>query len=130
MERARATWTDERLDDLARRVDDGFTRVDQELRTLRTDLGGRIDAQGAELSARIDAQGARIDAQGTDLAARIDAQGARIDAQGTDLAARIDAQGAELGARIDALQRTMLQVGGATIATVLATLASVVVTQL
>jgi hypothetical protein len=112
MERARATWTDERLDDLARRVDDGFTRIDQELRTLRTDLGGRIDAQGAELSARIDAQGARIDAQGTDLAARI------------------DAQGAELGARIDALQRTMVQVGGATIATVLATLASVVVTQL
>ena len=62
MERTRATWTDERLDDLARRVDSGFNRVDEDLRSLRT----------------------------------------------------------ELGTRIDALQRTMLQVGGATIATVLA----------
>jgi hypothetical protein len=62
MERTRATWTDERLDALARRVDSGFNRVDEDLRSLRT----------------------------------------------------------ELGARIDALHRTMLQVGGATIATVLA----------
>ena len=42
-----AAWTDERLDDLARRVDSGFSRVDADLR----DLGGRIDA----LAGRIDA---------------------------------------------------------------------------
>jgi hypothetical protein len=40
MERARATWTDERLDDLARRLDDGFNRVDAELRAVNA----RIDA--------------------------------------------------------------------------------------
>lgn len=40
MERARATWTDERLDDLARRMDDGFNRVDADLRAVNT----RIDA--------------------------------------------------------------------------------------
>jgi hypothetical protein len=34
MDRARATWTDERLDDLARRMDDGFNRVDAELRAV------------------------------------------------------------------------------------------------
>jgi hypothetical protein len=62
VERARATWTDERLDDLSRRVDVGFERVDTELRAIRTELGARIDAQGSELVARIDAQGARIDA--------------------------------------------------------------------
>jgi hypothetical protein len=44
MEHARATWTDERLDDLAHRVDDGFNRVDEDLRSLRTELSGRIDA--------------------------------------------------------------------------------------
>jgi hypothetical protein len=38
MERARATWTDERLDDLARRVDVGFNRVDEELRAVRAEL--------------------------------------------------------------------------------------------
>ena len=44
MERARLTWTDERLDDLARHVDAGFNRLDEELRTMRIELGGRIDA--------------------------------------------------------------------------------------
>jgi hypothetical protein len=44
MERARVTWTDERLDDLARHVDGGFNRLDAELRAMRIELGGRIDA--------------------------------------------------------------------------------------
>jgi hypothetical protein len=41
----RATWTDERLDDLARRVDSGFDRMDRDLRELRAILirfGGGI----------------------------------------------------------------------------------------
>ena len=78
MERARATWTDERLDDLARRMDSGFNRVDEDLRSLRGDLGARID--------------------------------------------RVDA-------RLDALQRTILQVGGGTIAAILAAALSVIATQ-
>jgi hypothetical protein len=44
MERARATWTDERLDELSRRVDDGFNRVDADLRQFRTEVGARFDA--------------------------------------------------------------------------------------
>jgi len=43
MERARATWTDERLDDLARHIDSGFHRLDADIRELRTliiQLGG------------------------------------------------------------------------------------------
>jgi hypothetical protein len=47
MERTRATWTDERLDDLTRRVEDGFRRVDEDIRAL----SGRIDG----LSSRFDA---------------------------------------------------------------------------
>jgi hypothetical protein len=50
MERARATWTDERLDDLSRRVDDGFRRVDQDLRELRSEMNAGFDA----LSVRFD----------------------------------------------------------------------------
>jgi hypothetical protein len=60
MERARVTWTDERLDDLASKVEDGFQRVDSELRDLRTDLGRRIESSERELSRRIDAQGAEV----------------------------------------------------------------------
>ena len=51
----RVAWTDERLDDLARRIDNGFERVDADIRDLRVevretgaelrrDLGGQIDA--------------------------------------------------------------------------------------
>jgi hypothetical protein len=40
VERARATWTDERLDDLSRRMDDGFRRVDEDLRSLRAEISG------------------------------------------------------------------------------------------
>jgi hypothetical protein len=40
VERTRATWTDERLDDLSRRVDQGFERMDRGFERV----DGRIDA--------------------------------------------------------------------------------------
>jgi hypothetical protein len=45
------TGTDERLDDLSRRMDQGFARVEADLRALAE----HIDAQGSSLSAGIDA---------------------------------------------------------------------------
>ena len=69
---------------------------DQAGRNVIVVMGSRFD----ELSAKIDAQGARLEA-------KIDAQGARldgkIDAQGARLEAKIDAQ----GARIEVLQRVI-----------------------
>jgi hypothetical protein len=79
VERARATWTDERLDDLARRMDDGFRRVDEDLRSLRAEM---------------------------------------------------NAMGTRLDARIDALQRTMIQVAGAMMATYVAGFLGLIATQL
>jgi hypothetical protein len=38
----RAAWTDERLDDLATTMREGFSRVDQDIRDLRTELKGEI----------------------------------------------------------------------------------------
>lgn len=35
----RETWTDERLDDLSRKVDEGFARVDADIRELRVEVG-------------------------------------------------------------------------------------------
>ena len=43
METMRATWTDERLDDLSRRVDNGFDRVDTDIRELRAEMNARFD---------------------------------------------------------------------------------------
>jgi hypothetical protein len=36
----RSAWTDDRLDDLANRVDAGFARVDADIRELRAEIGG------------------------------------------------------------------------------------------
>jgi hypothetical protein len=65
MERARATWTDERLDDLAGRMDAGFARVDADIRALRTELRSEVGGLRSEL-------GARIDSVQTELGGRID----------------------------------------------------------
>jgi len=35
----RSVWTDERLDDLAQRMDTGFDRVDRDIRDLRAEMG-------------------------------------------------------------------------------------------
>jgi hypothetical protein len=40
----RTAWTDERLDDLANRMDAGFARVDADIRGLRDEL--RVDIGG------------------------------------------------------------------------------------
>jgi hypothetical protein len=82
MEGARATWTDERLDDLARRVDDGFNRVDADIRSLRSEMNTRFDS----LETRIDA-------------------------------------------RVDVLQRMMIQFAGGTLIAIIATLVSVIATR-
>jgi hypothetical protein len=38
----RVAWTDERLDDLSRRLDAGFARVDADIRELRAELRNEI----------------------------------------------------------------------------------------
>lgn len=45
----RLAWTDERLDDLSRRMDTGFERVDRDIRDLR----GEMHAGFAELQTPI-----------------------------------------------------------------------------
>jgi hypothetical protein len=38
------SWTDERLDDLNKKVDNGFMRVDTDIRDLRREMNARFDA--------------------------------------------------------------------------------------
>ena len=48
---AREAWTDERLDDLNRRVDDGFTEMRAEIRGVRDKIDSEIGAVRAEAGA-------------------------------------------------------------------------------
>jgi tetrahydromethanopterin S-methyltransferase subunit G len=55
MEFMREAWSDDRLDDLNRRVENGFNRVDADIRELRSEMNARFD--------RVDARFDRIDAR-------------------------------------------------------------------
>lgn len=45
----RVAWTDERLDDLANRMDAGFARIDADIRELRAELRTEIGALRTEI---------------------------------------------------------------------------------
>ncbi len=45
----RIAWTDERLDDLARRIDSGFDRVDADIRELRLEIHSEVGALRAAM---------------------------------------------------------------------------------
>ena len=53
METMREAWTDERLDDLNHRVDEGFKEMREEFRAVRADLGAQIGGVRADLGAEI-----------------------------------------------------------------------------
>jgi hypothetical protein len=53
----RATWTDERLDDLAVRMDRGFDRVDADIRELRAEINARFEG----VDVRLEGVDARFD---------------------------------------------------------------------
>jgi hypothetical protein len=50
----RTAWTDERLDDLASRMDAGFERVGADMRDLRTDIRAEMRDMRGELRGEID----------------------------------------------------------------------------
>jgi hypothetical protein len=43
METVRESWTDARLDDMNRRMEAGFSRVDEDIRDLRSEMNARFD---------------------------------------------------------------------------------------
>ena len=53
----RKAWTDDRLDDLANRMDQGFDRVDRDVRELHTEMDRRFD----QVNKRFEALDARLD---------------------------------------------------------------------
>ncbi|HET7454056.1 MAG TPA: hypothetical protein VFJ76_00880 [Solirubrobacterales bacterium] len=53
----REKWTDERLDELKKSVDDGFARVDGEIKDLRREMDERFD----KVDARFDKVDERFD---------------------------------------------------------------------
>jgi tetrahydromethanopterin S-methyltransferase subunit G len=66
----REKWTDERLDDLNKKVDDGFARLDGDIMGLRQDMNARfnaVDARFDSVDARFDSLNAKFDTLRRDL---------------------------------------------------------------
>lgn len=86
----REKWTDERLDDLNKKVDDGFARVDADLRGLR----GDVNSQGNSLRRDLNSQG--------------DSLRRDLNDQGKSLRGELNALRSEMNARFDSLNRNLL----------------------
>jgi hypothetical protein len=97
MESMRATWTDERLDDLTHHVDGGFERVDKELGEVR----GELSTLRREMRDEFTSVRGEMNQQFGSLREDMHAEG---------LAIRT-----EINGRLDSLQRTMIQFGASMI---------------
>jgi chromosome segregation ATPase len=101
MEAMRQSRSDDRLDDLNKRVDEGFARVDAQF--------AQVDAQFARLDTKIDT---KIDASAAELR--------------QDMKMGFD----QINARFDAMQQTFIRVGGGLIGVLIASGAGLIATQL
>jgi hypothetical protein len=58
----REKWTDERLDDLNKKVDDGFARLDGDIKDLRREMNDRFNSIDARFDKLNDSMNARFEA--------------------------------------------------------------------
>jgi hypothetical protein len=80
MEAMRETWTDERMDDLARHVDAGFHESREDLRSFRLEVKTDLVALRSEMESRFDKTNASVDARFDKVDARFEALNSRFDA--------------------------------------------------
>ncbi|MCW2989399.1 MAG: hypothetical protein JWM24_2337 [Solirubrobacterales bacterium] len=97
MEAMREAWTDERLDDLTKRVDEGFRESREDLRSFRIE----VKTDFASLRGEMDTRFEKAD---TAIGMRFDKVDTRFDKANTEIDARFDG----LNARFDAMQRLMI----------------------
>jgi ribosome recycling factor len=75
----REAWTDERLDDLAKRMDRGFDEVKCEIRDLRSETKSEFQRERAETKTEISSFRAEMNARFNSVDARFDSLEARLD---------------------------------------------------
>jgi hypothetical protein len=77
-------WTDERMDDLATRVDAGFDRVDHDIRDLATRMEAgfeRVDSEFRDVRAQMDLRFTRVDDEFRGVRAQMDTRFERVDSE-------------------------------------------------
>jgi chromosome segregation ATPase len=137
MEAMRQSWTDDRLDDLSQRMDERFDRVEGEIKSQAEELWVGIHSQGKELRAEIKDQGMELRAEMVGVESRLCAQPSEHHASiGEEFAkvrgelGRAHEDKQQILAGIQALQRTVIQVGWTGAFTLIAAIAGVLVARL
>jgi hypothetical protein len=123
MEAMRQSWSDERLDDLNKRVDEGFTRVDARFARLEE----RMDAGFNRLDVKIDESVNRLDAKLDEAVGRMDA---KLDGSAAELRREMKMGFDQINARFDTMQQTMIRIGAGLIGVLIASSAGLIATQL
>lgn len=103
----RATWTDERLDDLIDAIRNGFTRSDQGIRDLRAEA--RQDSAAFRVEMREESAALRVEMREESAALRTEMRDGF----------------AALRGEIDSLRLTLLRVGGAMMIALLGVIAAI-----
>jgi hypothetical protein len=99
MEAMREVWTDERMDDLNHRVDEGFGRMDREFQAIRLEMRTEFAAVRGEMKV-----------------------------ESAAIRSELGTTRSELSGQIAALNRTILQVGAGVVATMFIGLLNLVAT--
>jgi hypothetical protein len=100
----REAWTDERLDELNKKVDDGFARVDADIRELRVEIADmRKENQREFLKLRNE-----IKSEGAALRAEIKGEGCSLRGEMRDLRDEMNARFNALEARFDTMNRNFI----------------------
>jgi chromosome segregation ATPase len=89
----REKWTDERLGGLNKKVDDGFARLDGDIRSLRSEMKTEIRGLRSELKGEVRELNVRFDKLNDSINARFDAMNASINT------------------RFDAMNRNLIGIG-------------------
>jgi uncharacterized protein YukE len=141
MEAMRQSWTDDRLDDLSRRMDERFDHVEGEMNQGFERVEGEMNQRFEPVEGEITDLRAEIKAQGKELRGEMAGMEARLRAQASEHYVRTGEELAkmrgeshsdkqQLLAEMQALQRTLVQIGWTGAIALIAALAGVLISHL
>jgi chromosome segregation ATPase len=110
MEAMREAWTDDRLDDLANRMDRGFDRVDADIRELRTETKSEFALLRGEICERFDKIEGQFGSRFDQLKAETDGRFDKVDERFDKVDKRfdkVDEKFERIDLRLDSIQRTI-----------------------
>ena len=100
----REKWTDERLDDLNKKADDGFAQLHSDVRAVRTEMNQQVTGLRIEMNERFD----KVDARFEKMDERFDKVDARFE--------KMDERFEKFNERLESFYRVLVGTAGMVVA--------------